>query len=648
MKTEILTKLEKLLENENIFAIQQEFKQLAAQFRNLIEHGVSETEHGEHDEEDDEDDQDNQHVSNSKSVEPNEVLEEKGTDEAETSENPISEKVAEDKAAETSVAMGSVENETKGDPDTKSVTTQTEPPTSTDDSEEQMGGNESESFKEAKAHFESIVETFKQRLEKARLEKKKIEEETVSTAKDLLEELQKLVENEENIGKAFNGFNAIQEKWKSLPRVGNDSYRDLNIEYNKFAEQFFYNINIYKELKELDLKHNLEQKLLVIEDQKKLLEINDIRLMEVEVRLNQDRWNEIGPTFKEEWDKIKDEFWNITRGIYKKIQDFYNERREQQEKNFELKQDLLNKLNHILSLNLQSHKKWQIKTAEVIDLQKQWKMIGYVPKDKASFWKEFRNGCDKFFEAKRLYLREERDVQNTNKEAKQKLLDEAESLKDSDDWKETSHKLINLQKEWKKIGPANQRDENKLWRKFREACDTFFLKRKNQKADEINEQKANLISKQELLKELESFEPGKDAKDNVENLKAFSARWRDIGHVPFKAKDEINKEYKRLLDTKFSSLKIDKKQKEKIRFEQKLEDIRDRDDNDYLIRKEQDTIRSKIGKLKNEIIQFENNMGFFASSKEASKLKEEVGQKVIKLENEIATLKERLSLLRDA
>ena len=786
MKTEIITKLEKLLETDNIFTVQQEFKQLAAQFRNLIEHGVSNTDESE--EEQDDDEQDDDSSAEVKSVVANDAktdtpaailantsdtppapVDEKTPDSDETkevdqttleiSDENLSEEIKpesestdesakiEDSVSESTSAAESIETDHKEEveesevaevatiPDEESTATladtgdaiiasvdektpeqdevmevdQAEAKISdenvseqiksesestdesakiedfvsestsaaesieTDNKEEveegesadvatitsedsstttpidvQPEGNESESFDEAKKHFEAVVNKFKVRLENARIEKKKIEADTLSTAKDLLEELQKLVENEENIGKAFNGFNAIQDKWKSLPRVSNDSYRDLNIEYNKFAEQFFYNINIYKELKELDLKHNLEQKFIVIEDQRKLSEINDIRRMEVEVRLNQDRWNEIGPTFKEEWNVIKDEFWNITKVIYKKIQDFYNERREQQQKNFEQKEVLLNKLNQILTSDLQSNKKWQAKTAEVIDLQKQWKMVGYVPKEKAKIWKEFRKGCDKFFENKRLFLKEITDVQDANRDAKQKLLDIAESIKDSDNFTETSHQLINLQKEWKEIGSASQRDENRLWRKFRQACDTFFQKRKGQKEVEVTEQKANLVAKHELLQELEKFEPGSNPGENITTLKEFAEKWRAIGHVPFKEKDEINKVYKKLLDGKFGTLKIDKKQKEKIRFEQKLEDIRDRDNNDYLIQKEQDAIRAKISKLKNEVIQFENNMGFFASSKGANKLKEEVGLKVNKLEDEITTLKERLALLREA
>ena len=174
---------------------------------------------------------------------------------------------------------------------------------------------------EARSVLDECTEVFREKLKKAKEAKRLEELRTVEEAQALLSELKELVAGEENIGKAFSRFNAVRDKWKELPKVGNDHYRNLNADYNKYVEQFFYNINIYKELQELDLKHNLEEKLVIIEDQKKLLEENDIRLLEVEVRLNQDRWNEIGPTFKEEWDKIKGEFWDNTRAIYSKIQE---------------------------------------------------------------------------------------------------------------------------------------------------------------------------------------------------------------------------------------------------------------------------------------------------------------------------------------
>lgn len=646
MKSEILNKLENLLQTENVLSVQKEFKQLSAQFRSLAAHGISDIDESEDDHEDDEleDEQNAAHIADQVKHESDAL---KGETENTT------ESVVEDAVSGESLDEKAQVAEGEKQVAEEAISTVVADEATSEASEEESANVEDQptdalGIEAAMQRFKDITAQFKEKTEKQKELKKREEEETVKTAKFLLQELSSLIENEENISKAFNGFNAIQEKWRSLPKVSNESYRELNAEYNKHAEKFFYNINIYKELKELDLKHNLEQKLLVLEDQKKLVEMNDIRRMEVEVRLNQDRWNEIGPTYKEEWDKIKDEFWDLTREIYKKVQDFYNQRREQQAKNYELKEELLSRVKQLVGLELKSNKKWQEKTAEIIEIQNEWKMIGFVPKDKTGIWKEFRKTSDQFFENKRTYYKKIRDEQDANRDQKQKLLERAHELKDSEDWNAASAELINLQKEWKNIGPAHQRDENKMWRKFREYCDHFFQRRKEHKTEETSEFEENLKAKNALLEKLDAFQPTSDRNKNIETLKEFSEKWRAIGHVPYKLKDKVNKDYKRILDEKYGLLKIDVKEKEKIRFEQKLEELRDNDNNDFLIRKEQDNIRNKISKLNMEAIQLENNIGFFANSKGAEKLRQEVEHKIEKVKDEINVLKERLSMLRDA
>ncbi len=497
--------------------------------------------------------------------------------------------------------------------------------------------------------LKEISDSFKEKLAEARTKKRLIEEETVAQAKVLIKELQALVENEENIGKAFNGFSAIRDKWKELPKVSNDAYRDLNAEYNKYAEQFFYNINIYKELKDLDLKHNLESKLQVLADQKKLLEINDIRLLEVEVRMNQDRWNEIGPTYKEKWDEIKDEFWSVTRSIYGTVQAYYDGRRIEQGQNLLKKKELLVEIEQLTALEINSVKKWHEKTDEVKAKQQEWKMIGLVPRqDAKELNKTYRKHCDGFFDRKKAYFQEIFDEQRAHKEAKMKLVEQAEALKDDEDFAATSSALINLQKQWKEIGSAGQRDENWLWRKFRSACDEFFQKRNKQKTAENAEQKENLTKKNAVMDVLGAFEPSANRNENIEALKKIAEDWRAVGHVPFKAKDKINKAYKDLMDEKYGLLKIDRREKEKIRFEQRLEDIKEADNGDHLKRKEDDFIRNKISKLESEAIQLENNIGFFSSSKGASALRQGVEEKIEKIRDEVKTLREQLSTLRKA
>jgi len=588
MKSEILTRLKELADSDDVLINQKEFNELKSQLQNLLNHGIS--------------------------------------DLHENSERPSEEEEEEEDTGlrpEESVAQTSEHKE------------QVESP---------------EEIERVRTEFNEYVSKFREKVRRAKEAKQKAEKETVEEARKILTEMKELVAEEENIGKAFSRFNEIMQHWKSLPKVSNDDYRDLNADYNKYVEQFFYNINIYKELKELDLKHNLDEKNAVLSSQKKLLEENDIRLLEVEVRLNQERWNEIGPTFKEEWDKIKGEFWETTRAIYSKIQEFYDGRREEQEKNYEAKKQLLEKVRHIASLELKSAKKWQDKSNELIQIQKEWKMIGFVPKSQSGeLWREFKKLCDSFFSNKRQHFEELRTVQNENKEKKLALLKQALDLKDSEDWKEASHALIQLQKQWKEIGPAHQRDENKLWRQFREACDEFFKRRNKHRDGRGDREKENLKAKEDLLTEIASWAPQKGKRDeNIAALKDFGEKWRQIGFVPFEKKDEVGSKYKELMDENYQALDIDNSERKKIRLEEKIETLKDSDKSEVLLKREQDHVRNKISKLKSDIIQFENNMGFFAKSKGADKLKEEVEKKIVTAKKEIDSLKEQLSIIRDA
>jgi len=613
MKSEILKRLKELADSENALSHQKEFFELRSQYQNLLEHGIAA-------------------LQSAPDIPEQEIEVEIKVDEGPESvseEEPTGEQIS----AEPKEYQEKNENSSDGDATAENHPVET-----------------NSELINAQKELTDITSNFKNKIKTLKEAKAKLEKETVEEAKKILSEMKELVAQEENIGKAFARFKEIMDHWKALPKVSNDDYRDLNIEYNKYVEQFFYNINIYKELKELDLKRNLGEKRTILDRQKKLLDENDIRLLEMEVRVNQDRWNEIGPTYKEEWDKIKVEFWETTRGIYNKIQEFYDSRREEQQKNLASKKSLLERVRHIVSLELKSSKKWQDKSNEIKEIQKEWKMIGFVPKAYSSeIWIEFKKLCDSFFENKRRHFDSLRTVQNENKEKKLSLLEKAVSLKDSENWKETSDALILLQKQWKEIGPAHQRDENKLWRQFREACDAFFQKRNEHRAGRGDRELENLKNKEALLTEIKAWLPeaGKQS-ENISALKAFGDRYRQIGFVPFREKDRIGAAYKEVMDKKYGALDVDAQERKKIRLEEKLESIMSSDQSDVLLRKERTFIQNKITKLQSDITQFENNMGFFAASKGADKLKEDIERKIGKAKKEIDALKEQLSLIKNA
>lgn len=474
----------------------------------------------------------------------------------------------------------------------------------------------------------------------------KDEEENFKKKKELLESLRKLIEEEENIGKAFKEFNQIRDDWNSVGPVAEKQRQNLHRDYSNLMELFYYNINIYKQLKDHDLKRNLELKQDVLQQLKDLQQHKDLRTLEEGVNLCIDRWNDIGPTSREEWEKLKEDFWSLVKETYNTIRDLHKDRREEQKKNLELKEELVKKVNEIAELDLQHLNKWQEKTDEIIALQEAWKKIGYASRDKnEAVWKEFRGACDKFFEKKRAFFKDIRKEQDEHATKKESLIARAEKLKDSTDWKNATRELINLQKEWKEVGSAHQRVEQKLWRQFRGTCDHFFKRKKEFFATLDDRQADNLKQKEALIKELEAFQLSGEQIKDLEALKDFSQRFNAIDHVPFKDKDRIHKAYSDALDEKYKGLKMDRRDREAEQFKNRIATLKD-NDADHVVEREARNLRDRMSKLKAEVIQLENNLGFFANSKGADALKKDVENKINRAKQEIEDLDRKLRVVK--
>lgn len=647
MRRSILHQLQSLLENDDPIAVKSQVQQLKLQYQEAAKQEASSSETVSTDDAPESTEAEGQDETTAAAREeaPTPAPADNATSERETqpaAENapPIPDATAETENTQTpateeqeqrEVAFQSLTSEEKENPESQPA-----------DGEPETSGDELDQL------FYSTLNEYRKKLKNAREIKQRQEKENLAIRQDLVESLKELVQNEENIGKAFATFHAIQEKWKSTGPVSNQDYHELNTQYNKYVEQFFYNINIYKELKDYDLKHNLELKKQLIEDQQKVAALNDIKEIEQRVRSNQDRWNEIGPTYKEEWDKIKDAFWTATREAYRKVQNFYDGRREEQKQNFEAKKALLEKVKQLNSLNLKAHKKWQVKTAEVIALQNEWKTIGRVPKSEGNaLYKEFRKACDEFFEHKRAHYKKIHEEQDANKELKLALVKKAEALQADTNWADSTRAMIDLQKEWKKIGAAHQRDEKKLWKAFRSACDTYFENKKSHLKQEDTNQAENLRLKEALIEKIEAFEPSDDKKSNMATLQGFIEEWRSIGFVPFKEKNKINQSYNKAINSKINALKISDQEKQKLIFSEKLESLREAPNSERLLIRERDSIMHKISRLQAEINQYENNLGFFQKSKDADKLKREVEKKIERVRDQISVLEAQLRQLTE-
>ncbi len=497
-----------------------------------------------------------------------------------------------------------------------------------------------------KEEFYEIYQTYKSKRKELVDQNKAVELTNLKQKKDLILRLQHVISSEENIGAAFASFKEIQEQWSSIGAVPRKERNDVQAEYSRLVEDFFYNIKIYKELQDHDLHRNKQLKSDVIDGLKGLNKVESIKEVETSLRQLQNDWENIGPVPNEEWEELKGAYWTEVRSIYERINRFYEDRRSQQKQNIDSKKKLIEETNAIVERcsEFDTIKLWEKETKQILGIQEKWKSIGFGPKkENNAVWKEFRGLCDTFFAAKKeFYKLKEKDFDAVAAE-KGTLIEKAKSLQTSTDWNETSSELIKLQKKWKKLGHAGRKNEQKLWKEFRAACDAFFNARKKHFEEEEKQYLINLKEKEKLISELEKLKLPASKNDAIEKLKAIGTKFNSIGHVPRKDKDRIFKSYKKVRDEKYASLKLDAEEKNKVIFEAKLDALSSDTASENQIYKLKQDIRKEIDHWQKEILQLENNLGFFANSKGANPLKDQVQQKIdaarVKIEEAKAKLK---------
>ncbi|MDG1331548.1 MAG: DUF349 domain-containing protein [Crocinitomicaceae bacterium] len=499
-----------------------------------------------------------------------------------------------------------------------------------------------------KEAFYAVYDAYKARKKEAIDARNSIETENLRQKKELITRLQNVVTSEENIGAAFAAFKEIQEKWNEIGDIPRDKRSDIQKDYSKLLEDFFYNINIYKQLKDHDFKRNHQKKMAIIEQLKELQKEESIKDVEAGLKRIQNEWDGIGPVPNEEWESVKEAYWTEVRSLYNRINRHYEDRREVQRVNMEQKQALIEEVKvHAQELeSLTERKHWEDRTAKILDVQKRWKAVGAGPrKENELIWKEFRKECDVFFDAKKAFY----DVLNSKFDAaaekKQALIDRANALKDSTDWKETAHKLVGLQKEWKTLGHAGRRNEQKLWKNFRGACDAFFNAREKHFSAQDEELEGNLTLKNALLEKIKAYNTGDDKSATLADLKQFSSEFNAIGKVPMKAKDATYKAFKSAMDEHYGKLKMEGAEKDKIMFEAKLDTLKASPNSSRLLRDAKMDIRKEIEKIQKEIHQLENNLGFFANSKGADSLKKDVEKKVQRAQDKILALRAKMKMI---
>ncbi len=499
---------------------------------------------------------------------------------------------------------------------------------------------------DTRERFNNIYKLYKEKKSSASRRTEAEREENLKIKLGIIEELKALIQKEESLDKTFQEFRDLQERWRNTGMVPQAKLNGLLETYHLHVENFYNYIKINKELRDLDLKRNLDAKLQLCEEAEKLVESNDIAESFKHLQLLHARWKEIGPIPKDQKEPVWERFKAATGQINDKYHNFFESLKKEQEDNLKVKEEICTKASAIADGEYKSISEWNTATKNIIDLQEEWKHSGTIPqKERNRIYKKFRASCDLFFDRKREFFKKMLEEQEKNLELKNQLCEKVEAIKDSTDWKVTTDKIISYQKEWKKIGPAPKKYSNKVWMRFRAACDTFFNNKSAHFKDIDSEQEQNLEKKKALIEEVKQFTLSGSNDTDIAKLKDFQSRWAEIGFVPIKVKDAIQEEFRGLINGWFDKLNLDEFDKNLERYRAKINSFDSGENKEYKIINEREKLVSKIRQLETDVNTWENNIGFIAKSNKSQGLIRELTSQIEKTKQRLALLKEKLKAI---
>ena len=489
-------------------------------------------------------------------------------------------------------------------------------------------------LKELFARYRKMRDEFVAGLEQAK-------EENLKIKLAIIDELKELVNSDETLNHTFNKFRELQQRWKETGPVPQANVKDTWETYNLHVENFYNFIKINKELRDLDLKKNYEAKISLCEQAEALVVEPSVVSAFRKLQKLHDEWRETGPVANEFKEPLWERFKLASSRINKAHQEHFESLKGEQQKNLEMKTELCVKAEELSEQMLTSRKEWNKANDRLLEIQKVWKTIGFAPKkDNTRIYERFRNACDHFFAMKRDYYAQLKAEMDHNLQLKNEICEAAESIKDSEDWKKTADELIALQKRWKEIGAVSRRHSDAVWKRFRAACDYFFERKAAHFSSVDNEQERNLQAKRELLEQMKAC----DVKEGgFEAIKAFQRKWSEIGYVPIKQKDTLQKQYKEVVDALFATLRGSEHDRSMDRFRSKLSSMKA--SGEKRLRSERERLYNKVKQLEADIALLENNIGFFAHSKNAESMINDVRVKIEKAKAEMADAIEKVKLI---
>lgn len=492
--------------------------------------------------------------------------------------------------------------------------------------------------------FKAEMQIIKEKRAKIFLEQEEEKQENLAKKLEIIEKIKAMATSPEEANQSYNDFKALQQEWKDIKTVPADKANELWRNYQLYVEQFYDLLKLNSEAREYDFKKNLEAKTALCEAAEKLDEEEDVISAFHQLQDLHQQYREIGPVAKELREQIWSRFKAASTVINKKHQQYFEDIRAKEEKNLELKTALCEKLEAIDLDAIKTAAQWEATTKEVIAMQQEWREIGFAPqKMNVKIFERFRTINDVFFSKKAEFFKELKSQYSDNLEKKQELVKKAQQLADSTDWKKTGDKIIALQKEWKTVGVVPRKQGELLWKDFLDACNKFFEARNKANAGTRNTEHSNLAKKREVVAKL------KDLLENpVENvqqaLQKLTEEYNSIGHVPFKEKDNIYKEYHAVLDKIYKDLHISNAKRRLDNFKSNLKNVAEKGSD--ALDNERGRLLRRYDQLRNDITTYENNLGFLnAASKKGNSLVEEMNRKVQKLKDDLELVKKKIKAI---
>lgn len=488
----------------------------------------------------------------------------------------------------------------------------------------------------------------KYRDKKAALNKRLEEEKQENLQKkyDIIEGVKNLINKQESLSETFKEFHSLQEEWKNIGLVPLSKVNELWRNYHFHVENFYDYIRINKELRDLDFKKNLEIKTKLLEEANTLANESSVKKSFDRLQKLHDKWKETGPVKRELREELWTQFKEASKIIHKKHQEYFVNLKNEQKENLAKKEILCEKAESLLSPMPESNKQWNKVASIIKSLQEEWKTIGFAPKkNNQAIYERFRKACDKFFQAKRDAHKSQRDEFKVNMEKKIQLCEMAEAVMDSEDWKMTTDYLIELQKQWKEVGPVQYKYSQKLWDRFRAACDRFFDRRSGKvEAATEQQQQENLEQKQEIIKNIEAFNV-EDTENALKDLQKLQTEFHAAGYVPIEEKETVSKAFDKAIKSKLEQLEITEEEMQLQQFMSKFTAMLQEPDGENRIVKERLRIANRVKQIENNIVVWGNNIGFFSNSSNAEKLIAEVEQNIADAKEELKGHYQKLRFL---